>query len=159
MEGERLKIEELRIGNYVNIHGGGDNTFCKPDQPRFLGEITSLSKGHIGYDSLDPMPKYCHSSCESIPIDKEWLERLGFKKNCHGRLAFEFKVRRKILEIEMEQYDQLIFGDDQNCIYWMGVKMPCKYVHQLQNLVFAISGQNLKLLNVEQLNSEQLNKG
>jgi hypothetical protein len=75
-----IQANELRVGNYVNAHGGNDNTFCNKKQPRFLSKITGLSEGCISYDAIVDMPNYYHTSFEPIIITKELLLKLGLEK-------------------------------------------------------------------------------
>jgi hypothetical protein len=82
------------------------------------------------FDMFNENPKY-----EPIPFKKDWLIKLGFELNDNGfyskgRLTYHKTYGWEILE-------SWISG-------WKSVE-PIRYVHQLQNLYFAISGNELTL--------------
>lgn len=66
-----------------------------------------------------------------IPLTEEWLMRFGFEENEEGYwvIVGQFYDMRKILKTSLYQ------GDLQST----------KYVHQLQNLYFAITGEELTI--------------
>jgi hypothetical protein len=74
-----------------------------------------------------------HHQYNPIPLTDEWFDKFGFKGNeltaAHNRL-----VR---------------FGDHIGISGMLGVVKPveCKYVHQLQNLYFALTGEELTIIN------------
>lgn len=77
--------------------------------------------------------------CNPIPLTLEWLERMGFKKvpNGVGLLVLEGYVEISSLFTGFP----LTLGID-------GSRMPLhqvKYVHQLQNLYFALTGEDLEI--------------
>ena len=72
-----------------------------------------------------------------IPITPEWLERFGFKKH----LAFEKRIDEK---------NSIAYSvpNTLTSIYTMGALVQfchIKYVHQLQNLFYALTGGELTL--------------
>jgi hypothetical protein len=77
-------------------------------------------------------------SYEGMPLTEEWLLKFGFEKinHIHG---YSFWSHKKT---KISIYD--------NKTEWMGyyVDNNCKYVHQLQNLFFALTGKELELKKV-----------
>jgi hypothetical protein len=68
-----------------------------------------------------------------IPITEEWLLRFGFKKT--NMLGFRIKT---------DEYEYIEFNSVLLC--WVnGTKKPIKYIHQLQNVYFALTQKELKL--------------
>lgn len=68
-----------------------------------------------------------------IPITKEWLLRFGFKEN--DMLGFSIKT---------DMYEYIEFNSFLLC--WVNeIKKSIKYVHQLQNIYFALTQKELKL--------------
>lgn len=70
----------------------------------------------------------------SIPLTEEWLLKLGFEKKSgnefeKGRFIYRFQQRDLI--IEGFEYD------------YNGIICHPEYVHQLQNLYFALTGEEL----------------
>ena len=91
-----------------------------------------------------------------VPLTPEWLERCGFVKLTHlGKKEHTIYVDEG-LSIEACEYDQLIIrlvicqdNYDENInigafIVYRDIK-DCKHVHQLQNLYFALTGEELKI--------------
>lgn len=106
--------KELRIGNYL-LSGG---VAIQIDAAHLCDLLTS---------------EYYLLGHTQIPITHEWLERLGFavgKRSIYKDFGF--------FEIEYER-DQLYIGinEYQDSLYHI------QYVHQLQNLVYALTGQEL----------------
>ena len=118
-----MKPNELRIGNWVKM----DNTnFQLSEEDDF---DSFVFHGNIQY--LEP-----------IPLTEEWLEKFGFKK--HKWIMFDgftwlpFGNRRFEIFYEKKYgfYHEFYHGRGRNII---------KYVHQLQNLYFALTGKELEL--------------
>ena len=107
-----MKKEELRIGNYVG-HIKTHEIGCV----EYLSHSTTLSFKNrrlgTGYDDLKP-----------IPITQEILNELGV--NSLGCLVL------------MDNDVYIKINDDNECI--VDGFCAVKYVHELQNLVYVISG-------------------
>lgn len=116
-----MKANELRIGNWVK----------RTTQPEGF-QIDSHS-----FIVCERNP----SMYEPIPLTEEWLVKLGFKKR---ELSLSHNTKLYVcLKTENEYFNDgkcLILA--QECPY---ISMPCKYVHQLQNLYFALTGEELTL--------------
>lgn len=114
--------KELRWGSIVAAQGGG---------------IPREGITWSDYAILEPygvfMAQTNKCTYDPIPITPEWLERLGFavgKRSIYKDFGF--------FEIEYER-DQLYIGinEYQDSLYHI------QYVHQLQNLVYSLTGQEL----------------
>lgn len=121
-----MKANELRIGNliYDPIEIGGNVTTIK--------RIETDEDEYSGY--LD--------HCNPIPLTEEWLVKFGFKK-----LDSDIIVYGKTFGVfDGEDYsDGFILSKykDGNFYTSAGRKLIVKYVHQLQNLYFALTGEEL----------------
>ena len=121
-----MKANELRIGNFV-YHNY---------------EIIEIKSLHLKDDDVnDEMPFH---AIYGIKLTEEWLLKFGFKeiKN-EPQQWFKIKTKKKgvNLEISLKQKRVILFkhnGYYSDCIY------P-KYVHQLQNLYFALTHDELKI--------------
>lgn len=122
-----MKTNELRIGNWVTLHGdecrvmmiGGDLTTYHYEvvfNDGTLVETRSVSED----DSIQP-----------IPLTEEWLEKFGFRDA--GRFGFS-KGRVLIYK----RADKFGFGKSS-------LQCNFEYVHQLQNLYFALTGDELEI--------------
>ena len=130
-------ITELRIGNYINIHGGGDDTFYKPNQPRYLAVVTALDRtGFINWNILDKMPVYLHKSSEPILITVDWLLKLGFSKDPEINYRWYYKDNSLAYDVD----DNRIRISDS----WEWNKVL--HVHQMQNLIYALTGKELIII-------------
>ena len=116
-----MKASELRIGNYVNDRFDAEVTVC---------DITNgginLNYGYstISIDELKP-----------IPLTEEWLLSFGFEKNGNNQF------------ILMEGSVDILFNKDLNGWTCDGINFSInmtEHVHQLQNLYFALTGEELE---------------
>lgn len=117
-----IKPNELRIGNYIK-HGGAvvivEEVLKEGAMVKFLPNQT----GNM-FDGMKP-----------IPITEEWLIRFGFKirsnpNNPDNSFFWDNG------EVKMIQSDKLYCSDIVSTI-------EIKHVHQLQNLYFALTGEEL----------------
>lgn len=121
-----MKANEFRIGNLVLMDGkevGG------------ISEIRSnhskiLYKGEVNGDISPRLSLIEFIRLEPIPLTEEWLVRFGFRKIN----TTWFKLGNFAVNISLD----VEWGGN-----WMGVRL--KYVHQLQNLYFALTGEELTI--------------
>ena len=130
-----MKNTELRIGNYINTINRGSEVHL-PDDIVFiiqkLGskcELCRIDKKPWEEIKLPEIPYY---DLSPIPLTEEWLLKFGFEWKIQHQ-GF-YNGRFKIDEKYKEGY-RLYFG---------GEKIDVKHVHQLQNLYFALTGEELK---------------
>lgn len=116
-----MKANELRIGNWVEQPNDGVT--------RVTAILNDLQiKTETGY-----IDKYCRP----IPLTEEWLLKFGFEK-ADEIYFIEFDVySMTIKEYEKGKY---ILNPETHFNY-----VDIEYVHQLQNLYFALTGQELEL--------------
>lgn len=139
-----IKASELRLGNYF--------------RDRLTGRILivdTLSKDQIIFDQQgDALPDGWQA--EPIPIAEEWLIKFGFEETmnhgiCNWRLSIGNEyiaphgdnryelISSSIPDKEVADYCSYTVND-----YWAAKR--CNYVHQLQNLYFAVTGHELTLI-------------
>ena len=123
-----MKTNELRIGNWVQIVQAGKNyqveqhNFCTDDDgySAFLDHITP------------------------IPLNEEWLLKCGFKKVKYDEdeYLYNFIYKNLILDVWgtklTETQREYIFRH-------FDIVNHIKYVHQLQNLYFSLTGEELTI--------------
>ena len=117
-----MKGKELRIGNWVILH-----------ENKFQVNTSAINSAH----RLEP-----------IPITEEWLDRFGFEKLNHqsktwyqtktykGDYNFDIAIRLGSGSYVCGEYVSLNHG-------LRTIKLGKMKVHQLQNLYFALTGQEL----------------
>jgi len=77
-----------------------------------------------------------YSKIEPIPLTEEWLVKFGFKKNEKNRF------------ILMEGDVDILFNEDLNGWTCDGINFSInmtEYVHKLQNIYFALTGEELTI--------------
>jgi hypothetical protein len=113
-----MKATELRIGNWVQFK------YTETPVRITLGDFVREYKD----EHLDDY--------EPIPLTEEWLVKFGFEKD------------DGIWEHKELMWSCEISGDDDSFNFKrLGLDIPCIgifYVHQLQNLYFALTGQELQ---------------
>jgi hypothetical protein len=115
-----MEAKELRIGNLLICDG------------ETLHKVDHMTFHQMHFNNLHGRPE----RLSPIPITSEWLERFGLKK-----------------QDIYASYDFLDFGlshswDDNGWHVYKGhncMSVYIKYVHQLQNLYFALTGMELEI--------------
>ena len=127
-----MKTTELRLGNLVKNQKGVAESiqgiYTIPDH------IEVLTETHVGLaDDFTP-----------IPLTEEWLERFGFERDEEydegGLVDYRLTLMKNSLEFVSFWNSEEITGVNQP---QTGVDV--EYVHQLQNLYFALTGQELTI--------------
>jgi hypothetical protein len=127
-----MEAKELRIGNYVEHN----NKWCYrsddffQDQDKHIFQFTDRDFYALGECTL------FLENITPIPLTEEWLLRFGF------------------IDGEILEFDDLLFDVGNSMRYnfedstiGMGYygNIKIKYVHQLQNLYFALTGKELEI--------------
>lgn len=115
-----IQANELRIGNYLK----NDGVVVKID----ARSIFDIWGGNL----ITRIKKY-----ESLLITVAWLHKFGFEQRDH------------LWSIDIDRYNKINYNSDQN-IFFSGqlgfsIQHDIKYIHQLQNLYFALTGKELTL--------------
>lgn len=140
-----MKASELRIGNFLDRNG--------LMEVRVIAE--SEIKVHDHFNNLFHLKWFEVDFFKPIPITEEWLLKFGFEKT----LINNGVIRQYFHDCTPPKYRNnyglfFRFGEMRDEIYkmyWYASdpvnsnmhSFPCKYVHQLQNLYFALTGQEL----------------
>lgn len=115
-----MKATELRIGNYLYYKNTND-----------LAIVELIHKKHFDcrdeYGSFSPNGNY-----EPIPLTEEWLLKLGFDKK-FSKDKFTIIPNGKLDYEKGRTYFNA----------WTILEHQPEYVHQLQNLYFALTGEEL----------------
>lgn len=125
-----MKTSELRIGNWVNY-------ILKEGEWSMTGlmatQVVSIGS-HDLVTEMESIPLDM-SYFEPIPITPEWLDKFGLEKDNDNEYAFNMEGYNWTIRI----HDGLI-GLDYHEYH---PTQRIKYVHQLQNLYFALTGEEL----------------
>jgi len=115
-----IHANELRLGNLVEY----DNRTFAIDS--ISQEFPTLSTSEFGIGVVD------YNNISPIPLTEEWLVKFGFQDYENSYIL---------------EYDGRDFTWTGSTYYirWCGHAMDCQYVHQLQNLYFALTGNELTI--------------
>lgn len=129
--------KEFRIGNIIgsDIH--------KYVIQEIKDSKVNLLRYDERYNAADIYKGYHkpYSECWPVPVTEEWLKRFGFKKDSNGHYSKPV-FARIILRYSLIPYGFDLIQDGKEINLSWGA---CKYVHQLQNLCFALTQTELTL--------------
>lgn len=119
-----MEAKELRIGNYVEYAGETVKISGVTEENPFIDMITV---DYLEYDEIFP-----------IPLTEEWLVKLGFSEigGCNEKDFTNGDYNIFINSIGEVNFLFFREGD------WY---QKISYVHQLQNLYFALTGEELTI--------------
>lgn len=122
-----LKAEELRIRNIVHDK--------RSKQEEVINELSI--DGYNAYNSYGEHVKFYLEDIEGIPLTEGWLLRMGGEEDIIGGV----KIGHRLCNI-------WVWG--KNIMLWDGIDYSSaythlKYVHQLQNLYYALTGTELTI--------------
>ena len=128
-----IQANELRIGNWISDRGGKQWQIDCWEAPNKV----AAKEPYMG--ELFEKPMYGHPLTEEveylqpIPLTPEILEKFGFEKDEDGIYLFRSCMYWlddiKVLQIAIQ--------------YAVALNAPCAYLHQLQNLIFSLTGEEL----------------
>jgi hypothetical protein len=139
-----IRVNELRMDNYILFKKFGEGE----------GKIGQMKAGDFGRVKCDD-PE--NSEYHPIPLTPEWLKRCGFEKDNFAQIKEDggFDVREKWVSAdkEVELFLVVLAGKymtGDNPCYGRKMKgfhryQPIVSIHQLQNLYFALTGDELNI--------------
>ncbi len=129
----KLQAKDLRVGNLLTFSNGID-----PDKIIVVGRRFFSSASIEKEDgNFDVTPYY-----RSIPLTEDWLRRGGFEYDEYNFMGFVLESNLGISIGKDENGVWFYFGNLEE--YWVDILNEIKYVHQLQNLYFALTGEELE---------------
>jgi hypothetical protein len=123
-----MKANELRIGNYLMSNGIEIQIDCI--QPNMLAKV-----GENFYTKFDLF--------EPLPLTKYWLIKAGAKK-CGSTERYWISIPNLKAEIHFEIYEKEIVSTIKSQFAEL-ILDRIKYVHEFQNLYFALTNNELSL--------------
>lgn len=99
-----------------------------------IGNLIYNTKGNVSEVNIEALAyilKEPHHQCKPIPLTEEWLLKFRFEKDggiFHNEIVLYENTKRFSYNANYFEHDNLI---------------DIKYVHQLQNLYFALTGEEL----------------
>lgn len=134
-----MKKEEFRIGNWVLVPT--NNEIKIPCFPKQIKAITLFGE----LDFTEPTYKESHIvpiiNCGEISLTEEWLLKFGFEKN----FRIDSDGSKKTPVWRKGSFSITIWSDGRLFYDWIGGNIELKCIHQLQNLYFALTGEELTI--------------
>jgi hypothetical protein len=138
-----IKVTDLKIGNLLI---DPQNNICRVWS--IEGAIGGTKEYILcewidGCETEDPSTEI--EDYRYIPLTEEWLLKFGFEKDTYWKINIEQGGKNCLWynpntkEIIIALYD---FGDNE-----CGMPTNVKYVHQIQNLFHALTGEELEIKN------------
>lgn len=117
-----MEARELRIGNIIEH---GDDGIASVSGYGIY-QMSTTENGGI---------QYC-KDWKPIPLTEEWLLKFGFDKKPTQKIRSWYKKNNIMVSVNV---DSLVYYKD------VGIENNIKHVHQLQNLYFALTGEELTI--------------
>lgn len=120
-----MTVSELRIGNWV-AHDG---------LPFYIRDVEDLR---------DIERTLKHGTFTPIPLTEEWLLKFGFEDNSYARF-YKYVDNEFYITVSFKDYAHTQLSEHPVEVNDYSLPLDCKYVHQLQNLYFALTGEELTI--------------
>jgi hypothetical protein len=139
-----IEAKDLRIGNLVTI--GTKALHYIPNSDNIF-EVELLGRSVVHFKGLGSGEFY--GDLKGIPLTEEWLKRLGLEV-----MFEEGKVTGAVYNILFKEAGMLIevFHNKQDKCWnfgnWFPSKVNVLYVHQLQNIIYLLTGEELTIKEV-----------
>lgn len=117
-----MEANELRIGNYIMHH---ESTL----------RVTGIDEHYFSHNEIDGCTRDILYEAKQIELTEEWLFKFGFKKLPKENSREKDKYSKSFVEISNESNGLWAY---QNTTYFF-------WVHNLQNLYFALTGEELTI--------------
>lgn len=128
-----MKASEVRIGNIIESF----NTNGNPNE---------WIEWKINYawqiEEVEYAEEIKKEWFRGIPLTEEWLLKFGFKSV--GKLHPTYKFKHLIIEASL-MHDHYILRQIINKDDSLALNQNLRYVHQLQNLFFCLTGEELTI--------------
>jgi len=131
-----MEASSLRIGNYIKLSQEA-RTLLKEDQQGFI-EVRDINSSYINAWS-DMGASGGISNPEPIPLTEQWLLKFGFENYKGKWFRLYYSNERYLLFGLNNCHIEMCLGDKTTA------QAPVKHVHQLQNLYFALVGEELEI--------------
>ena len=157
-----MKANELRIGNFISDSDEGFAAMLSS----FMGTLNTphCKVSSLGREGCEVECLECEDNIgcaipyleiEPIPITKDWLLKLGFETMNYERNLCNYTIDCTPKNYKYKYALQTNIGSCDSAllpIRWTPMErsgdshsFPCEYVHQLQNLYFTLTGEELTI--------------
>lgn len=139
-----MKPQELRIGNLVTINQTALH-FDGSGESESIFEIGEIRTDLVYFKGFHA-GEYC-SSIHPIPLTKEWFLKLGFANDRGVLFELPGYIQEKCKGDKGFKKSAFFFNNREDVNMWMDcqTRVCVKYVHEVQNLVYALTGEELEV--------------
>jgi hypothetical protein len=131
-----METNELRIGNLIS-----DGFYIYKVSEISSGIVKGLSTQNGEFFYPDALYSLNEENLEGLPLTEEWLLKFGFDRVGEW-IGIDFNPRMGIRFYNGNSAECDITQDDKYIAFKCGF---IQYVHQLQNLYFALTGNELEI--------------
>lgn len=126
-----INVKELRINNWIELR------YPRGLELDQVKKIDASEKAFTSNRILNSINDIDSDLAEPIPLTEELLLKCGFDEN----------MVLSTIEGEIRYYGDgdINIGGEDSCTLGMVYIAKCKYLHQLQNLYFALTGEELEI--------------
>ena len=134
-----MKATELRIGNWIASGANHQNI-----ETWVIGKVHSISCLNSQFEQIEVETEeeftwFFKNNYFGIPLTEEWLVKFGFDQNNVDIEKYECKWYKLSFTLDYWNAQKFfIYG-------YIGGNKTIKYVNQLQNLYFALMGEELTI--------------
>lgn len=126
-----MEAKELKLGNYVQEHSVRVEV-----NKQFFARLIKYPNEINDY--------------QPIPLTEEWLKKFGFEYYVEVDQWLHVKGIDRFSDCEINYYKKSLTSVykwiDEKGYYIFDLKLKIKHVHQLQNLYFALTGDELTIV-------------
>lgn len=135
-----IKANELRIGNWIADRGGKEwQIYSWESRDKVSAETPMLFRTIKGH----PLTEYVQY-LKPIPLTEERLEKFGFERRESKMYDGHLDVWYFYIHDGKIMFNTELVTDGEIIIQFRRFPIVVKYVHQLQNLYFALTGEELE---------------
>lgn len=120
-----MNYKELRIGNLINYNDGG------------IYVVTGIHEFGLDVEDENETTYMEHENFSPIQLTEEWLLKFGFDK-CEFNIPKKYKKQGCNFSVKFR-------NENGFTVEYKHGHVCLKHVHQLQNLYFALTGEELTL--------------
>lgn len=140
-----IQPKELRIGNLILLPG---DIIFKVNSIDSRGIELQCRVKDNGNALRMPEPGQLSERLMPIPLTEEWLIKLGFELTGSGKVFSDFIFQGSFMVQMHKSTNTFDYGFVDNDETFNNFGNGVHYVHQLQNLYFALTGEELEVKNV-----------
>ena len=141
-----MKPNQLRIGNYFHPASNGGNE-GEPIIPitnilHQVGSIDKFGKIEVIEPEIEENLIFKYGYYSPVNITGELLLRMGFKTHTIYSInsLYFFQIDSHYGVRKDKTYDKWYFSAN-----WWNLKLEVSYIHEIQNLIFILTGEELKI--------------